>query len=366
MAAITIILIAIIWLRPPKKNEPITEPPDQQETAKQEAEDIEKKEPVKKGKTFELIEIPQEKEYDLTYENKNIKIVFDPEDAIIKHAYVKDTFLNRKEVRLYDLVQPREKNEGALRIKFGSWENEITLSKFTGGKNLYHYERIDNKFIFKCNFKKVSDNTKDEEVIYTVIKTYEFIDDENIFKLDVELFNNKNQTLNFDNSDVNYSIGWGPLLGVESRDKKPNRYIINMFSYFNGKRKVKAPVPSKKAGPGDLFLSSQKEADDTWIASDGHYFASLILPDNKNYRYFYDYRDRDNNNYYCGLSRFTPNSSIKSTFYIYIGPKIGSILKKYNNFKKDDFNIENSHISSLESKIMYGLGNRIGDLLEFI
>lgn len=365
MIVITLVLIGIIWL--PKKNKPVTEPVDNKQATEQNTEDQKIKEPVKKAFNFELVEIPQEKEYDLTYENKNIKIIFDPKDAIIKHAYVKDTFLNREEVRSYDIVQPRDENEGALRLKFGSWENKVALSNLTGGKNIYHYERIGNTFIFKCNFKKINDNTSDEELIYTVIKKYEFIEDENIFKLDIEIFNNKNQTLNFDSSDVNYSIGWGPLLGIDSREKKPNRNIINMFSYFNGKSKAKAWSPSRKeTDRGILFKSVPKEADNGWVSSDGHYFASLILPDNQNYKYFYDYRDMANKNYYCGFSRNTPKSNLKSTFYIYIGPKIGSILKRYDNFKKGDFNIENSHISALENKIMYGIGNIIGKILEFI
>ncbi len=364
MAALTGVLIVVIWLRPPKKAEEITKPVEKEQSVYDKKDETKSdNNSIERSNEYELVEIPQEKDYDLVYENKNIKIEFDPNDAIIKHAYVKDTFLDRDEIKSYELVQPREENEGALRLKFGSWKNDVTLSKLTGGNNIYHYERIGDTFIFKCELKKKSN---DEDIIYTIIKKYEFIEDENIFKLDIEIFNNKNFTLNFDNSEFNYSIGWGPLLGVDSREKKSNKNIINVFSYLKGKNKAKAPVPPKKYKPEDLFKLVPKETDNKWVSSDGHYFASLILPDNQKYQYFFDYREKDKNNYYCGFSRYTPKSNLKSTFYVYIGPKIRSVLKKYNNFQKGNFNIEDSKITALESKIVFGLGNRIGDILELI
>lgn len=379
MAIMTgVLIIMIIFFQKPQKEDNATKSPDKVTTTTTEPKEELKSEEKIPGKSsdYELINITQEKEYDLTFENKNIKVVFSPNDAIIKHAYVKDTFLGRKEIRSYDLVEPRKEDEGALRLKFGSWENEVTLSKITGGNNLYHYERIGDTFIFKCELKKKIDN---EEVIYTIIKKYEFIENDNIFKLDIEIFNNKNYTLNFDNTDISYSIGWGPLLGTESRDKKPSRNIINKFSYAKNKDKV--PVTSlgnsneiliKKGGLfgntkiKNLFTLWNKEADDSWIASDGHYFAALILSDNQNYKYFFDFRDKTNSNYYCGLSRYTSKSNLKSTFYVYIGPKIGSVLKNYNNINKGNFKIENTKISVLEEKIMFGIGNIIGVILEYI
>ncbi len=380
MAIMTGVLIIMIvfFQKPQQKEEKTTKSTETEATTDAKKAELKSEEKVSEKKSdYELINIPQEKEYDLTFENKNIKVVFSPKDAIIKHAYIKDTFLGRKDIKSYDLVEPRKDDEGALRLKFGSWENEVTLSKLTGGSNLYHYERIGNTFIFKCEFKKKVDN---EEVIYTVIKKYEFIEDENVFKLDIEISNNKNYTLNFDNTDISYSIGWGPLLGTETRDIKANKNIINKFSYVKNKDKIKVEslgnneITIKKGqlfGLGDkkekkLFTLWNKEADDGWVASDGHYFAALMLPDNQNYKYFFDFRDKANSNYYCGLARFTSKSNLKSTFYVYIGPKIGSILKKYNNFNKGDFKIEKANINVLEEKIMYGIGNIIGIVLEFI
>ncbi|HPO48848.1 MAG TPA: YidC/Oxa1 family insertase periplasmic-domain containing protein [Spirochaetota bacterium] len=312
---------------------------------------------------FELIETKQSESYDLIYENKNIKVVFDPNDAIIKNFFVKDTFLKRKEVSMYDLVQGEDKN-GSLRLKFGSWENEHTVSSLTGGKNFFNYVREKNVFIFTCSIKK-----KSEDLVYTIIKKYSFIDDENIFKLDIEIKNNKNIPVNFDNSGVAFSIGWGPLLGLQSRtskDQSKNRY--NNISYLSNNKDVKKiDLTNKDLKNNKFFLSKTKEGNDGWIASAEHYFASIIYPDNQNYKYIFDYRDNFNKNFYSGFARDTRDKSVlKSTFYVYCGPKIGSFLKKYDNFEKEDFLIRGSNFSKIEESIMFGLGNLIGIVLNFI
>ncbi|HOV14097.1 MAG TPA: YidC/Oxa1 family insertase periplasmic-domain containing protein, partial [Spirochaetota bacterium] len=312
---------------------------------------------------YELIESKQSEEYDLIFENKNIKVIFNPNDAIIKNFYVKDTFLNRKEVVMYDLVQGDE-NNGALRLKFGSWENEHTISSLTGGNNFFNYKREKDTFIFNCSFRK-----KDSDIIYTITKKYTFIDDENIFKLDVEISNNKNIPIVFDNSGLAFSIGWGPLLGLQSRiskDQSKNRY--NTFLYLKNDKKVeKIDLNNGNVKNNRFFYSKVKEGSDGWIASSEHYFATAIYPDNQNYRYLFDYRDNINKNFFSGLARDTKDKSIlKSVFYIYAGPKIGSFLKKYDNFEKNDFVIKDAKFSKIEESIMFGLGNIIGLVLKFI
>jgi len=312
---------------------------------------------------FDIVGTKQTEKYDLIFENKNIKVIFNPNDAIIQNFYVKDTFLNRKDIQMYDLVQGDEKN-GALRIKFGSWENEKTISSLTGGKDLFNYKREDDKFIFSITLKK-----KDSDVLYTITKVYTFLEDENIFKLDIDISNNKNLPINFDNSGVAFSIAWGPLLGLQSRvsrDQAKNRY--NTFAYYKNDKKVeKIDINNKNIKNNRYFYSMSKDGNDGWVSSSEHYFAAIIYPDNQNYRYIFDYRDTQNKNYYSGLARDTKDKSIlKSTFYIYVGPKIGSFLKKYNNFEKDNFFLKDTKISKIEEPIMFGLGNLIGIFLKFI
>lgn len=367
MAVISVFFILYLWIIQPRllKNQNVEQQIVQEETENQ--KDIYLEEKPGQFKTisndYEIISSSQSKSYDLIYENKNIKIEFDPKDAVIKHAWVKDTFLQREKHTLYDLVQG-EKGEGALQVKLGSWENEVTLGNIAGGKNLYNYQRVGDSFIFSIKFRD-----KKNDITYTIEKKYTFIDNENLFKLDINIFNNKNASLSFDNSDIAYSIGWGPLLGIESRDKKSNKRQINTISYFNGKKIINISEKHKifkTNGSTTEFAEKFREGDESWIASNGHYFAALIYPDNQNYKYFFDYREKEKKNVYCGFSRTTNKSRINSTFYIYLGPKINSILKKYNTFVKDDFMVEKSNISKLDGKIIFGIGNIIGVMLEWI
>ena len=160
------------------------------------------------------------------------------------------------------------------------------------------------------------------------------------------------------------------MLGIESRKEKVDKRQKNLFSYFNGKKIIEIQSNNKifkQNGEKTLFTTKYKEGDNSWVASSGHYFASLIYPDDQNYKYFFDYRDKENKNFYCGFSRNTNNSQLKSTFYIYIGPKIGSILKEYDNFKTDSFYLENIPKVRNKGMILIGdIGDGIGWLLEFI
>ena len=312
---------------------------------------------------YELIETEQVTNDDLIFENQNIKVEFTPNDALIKHAWIKDTFLSERKNNSYDIVQGN-KNSGALRLKLGSWENEKTLRNLTNGNNLYNFKRVGDSFIFSCKFKK-----KNDSLIYTIVKRFTFLDDENIFKLDVELFNNKNKAINFDSTDIAYSLGWGPLLGIDSRKAHVDKRLRNIFTYLNEKKIVKINGKGKlfkKDSAVKGFATKYREGNESWIASNGHYFASIIYPDNQNYKYFFDYRDKENKNFYCGLSRNTNNSNLKSTYYVYIGPKINSVLKKYDNFQREKFNLSNSNISRIDEKIIFGIGNVIGHILNFI
>ena len=153
MMILGLFFIIYIWFFNPKKEDAQVN----YETAKQEEVIVAKTNKNNKIKDtsnqYELIDIPQNKKYDLIFENNNIKIEFDPHDAVIKHAWIKDTFLKREDTKLYDIVQS-ENQQGALRLKLGSWENEKTLYELTGGKNLYNYKRDGDTFTFICKFKK--------------------------------------------------------------------------------------------------------------------------------------------------------------------------------------------------------------------
>jgi len=313
-----------------------------------------------KNYLFTLIETEQTEDYDLTFENNNIRVVFNPYNAVITNAIVKDTFLNRANINEYDLVQARkDSDEGALKLKFGSWENDITLSQLTGGKDFYNYKREGNNFIFFCKIQK---NGTDE--IYSITKRYEFLDDENIFKFTVDISNENNIPIVFDNSGLAFSIGWGPLLGVYSRGYNSSNIDLkrdaqyNMFLYQKDNKLELVQPKSKLIRSGkNNFATKTKEGGDGWVGGVEHYFANIIIPaDNENYKYFFDYRDMSNANFYTGLSRDTKiKSKLTSTFYIYIGPKSRQVTKRYDNFNSGNFKLNDTRLSKLDESKFFGI-----------
>jgi YidC/Oxa1 family membrane protein insertase len=337
MVAIAAIFIIVLLVKPNiLQNNTVTTIPTTTTSIK--TDQSEDKKIQNSNSEYEFIEIKQEKTDPLIYENVNYKIVLDPKDAIIKNAYIKVN-----ETNSVDLVQGNE-NLGALEFKFGSWNNNITISKLIGTNAYYNYSRDGDKFTFICKFKN-----KTENIIYTVKKTFTFFDKENVFRLDIDVSNDKNKAIKFDESGIAFSLGWGPLLGLDSKEKNYNP-IYDHFAFFNGKKSVNIPINDKKIKDNKNFYITNKNGSDTWIASNDHFFISFLYPDNQNYKYFYDYRDTVNKNYYCGLSRDTSEkSNLSSQFFIYVGPKENSILTKYNKLSDNSVNLQQANFQQIKN-----------------
>lgn len=101
-----------------------------------------------------------------------------------------------------------------------------------------------------------------------------------------------------------------------------------------------------------------------WVAADSQYFTALILPDKGTYTGFYDYRKENEKKVYTGFSRPGGMSQYKSSFYIYVGPKINNFLSKYEDV--ESFQLQETNITKIEDKILWGLGNIIGGVLAVI
>lgn len=302
------------------------------------------------NESYEII-FPKENQVDeeIIYENKNLKIIFSKHDAIIKHAYLKYNFSGKEEQ--IDLVHPVQENDGALRIKFGKWDNDLTLEKLTGGTNYYSYN-LENKdrYIFECKIKE-----KKSGKIYTIKKIYQFYENEYYFDLEIEIFNDKNEPIKFDKNENVFSIGWGPFFGINSRNQEENRALIDTFSFFNGTELKDIKLEKNNL----LYTEIERKSSKNWISINTHYFAVVLYPKDKNISFFADSRDYKNKNYYCGFTRSSDEKIINSQTRVYLLPKSPRILSKYEEFKKDGIIIK----SLLEKPIMFGLGNIIERIL---
>lgn len=305
----------------------------------------------------------------LIYENENIKVIFDENDAVIKNLYIKDSYItNKKQYKKYNLdnITGREPNDivqvnkeinnhsagtGALKLKFGNWfsndkNGDMTLKNMTGEDKYHHtFDSETNTHIFTARIQKVEEESGKAGTIYTVIKKFKFYDDSNIVKFDVEITSdsqNSQEVIDFDpNSEYVYSIGWGPGIGVDTKfqsyEQKRRQYS---FSYLeNSKLKFINNKSKKIVDKNTKFGSFSKDYSTKWVASNGHYFASVLYPEDKfkKYDFFFDYSEQNsaekNAKYtadvYCGISELKENENkIATSYYLYAGPKIRKYVKE--------------------------------------
>ncbi|HOJ62813.1 MAG TPA: YidC/Oxa1 family insertase periplasmic-domain containing protein [Spirochaetota bacterium] len=342
--SILFMVINIYFYMTTPKKEAVTE-----NTIKE--KEVEDKE-IKTIKKIDKFIIINKKEYkeNIFYENENLKIEFDQNDALVKSVFIKK-YSNT------DLINSTN-NFGSLKLKFGSWKNGIELKDLTGGDNFYNFEQQGNSYIFSCELKDLNNDN-----IYIIKKIYTFDDKEYIFKLNIEISNKNGIPLNFDNSGVAYSIAWQSKFQNNVINKQNRKY--NYYSFFNGKKVIKVLENSDIIKKSNNRVAEIKTTGvETWLAKEDRYFTTIMLPDYQNYNYFFDYSDIET--YSCGFSRITDKSILKSTFYIYNGPKLRSILKKYNNYSNENFEIKNSNLSKIVQPIMFWIGDGIGFIINII
>ncbi len=296
----------------------------------------------------------------LTYQNDNLRVLFSDKGAFIKDVYINDRFLGRDGNTEHHILEGTEE-DGGLILKMGAWNTGYTLKQILNNNDYFKLERAGNQFIFINNF--INNNTQS---VYTIKKIYTFYENDFVFKLDLEITNSLNEEMKFDNSNSSFSIGWGPTLGIvgEKHDKRQK----NLLSYYNGKKIIDIAHKNRRLFPNNSRFNDSVSVDaGGWVVSNGHYFASAIIPDSQRYRYFFDYREMENNRYFTGLTRDVSRSSVNSSFRIYIGPKVSSVLRPYNNNRQmGDINLIGSGINKLERMILFGIGNVIGKGLSFI
>lgn len=305
---------------------------------------------------FEVIDPDYSSDFVTIYENEKIKIQFNRKNGSIEKAWVKKGNEN------YLILDSNDSLSG-FTIKLGSWLTGKSIYSLTGGKEIYNLKIEDNIFIFSIKFKDPINSIE-----YLVEKKFTFYPDEFIFKLDLVLSNNKNIPFNFDSESKAFSIGWGPTIGVKSTSNNKRAPNYDVYGYLLSEKYIKLDEKNKIFKENEkLYAEFPKMVKDKWIVANSHYYAAVMIPiDNADYFYFIDYRNIKNDQSYMGISKKTENSVIKSSFAMYLGPKLSSELKKYNDFSSDTLSLTETNLTKLDDKIMFGLGNAIGSLLKLI
>ncbi|MBP5706978.1 MAG: YidC/Oxa1 family insertase periplasmic-domain containing protein, partial [Spirochaetales bacterium] len=294
---------------------------------------------------------------DLIWDNGKIHVEFTPYGGEIKQAVIING--NRNAKADAKLIEPNMQH-GAFRMKLGSWADGKTIEELTNGDNYFNLSRSGNDFVFTCRlYDKVRDTT------YTIVKTYTMIPDENIFRLRIDLSNGKNEENKFDQTSVAYSLGWGQSLN-QSGDKFNKQY--DHYAYYDGKKMRRVDMNSKffRDSPIPNYTVKSKVSADRWFARNDRYFSVLILPDTQSYNYFFDYSQAKDNEFYGGFEHITKKSVISADYYVYMGPQLKSVIKKYDNYYSGDIGISDSQFSKSVRPILWGVGNLMGMFLNLL
>ncbi len=209
-----------------------------------------------------------------------------------------------------------EKNR-AFALSFG--DNKAPIIS-----DLFAAKRIDDYTIgFYRTFNTTDDSGIERE--FTLAKTYSFLPDEYMFKLEVNIYgaDGKPAVLNVDG--LSYSLRTSPQIGPHF-DPKQNRYEYRRFMAYTKNGKVK----NTSLGNNQF---KEFDKDFSWAGAAGKYFEILAIPssiDTVESLHYSTAVDSGYANAQIILSRKPVSTDTTDTYYIYAGPRDEKNLVKYN------------------------------------
>ena len=205
----------------------------------------------------------------------------------------------------------------AFAISFGDSSSPII-------NDLFSAKQIDDYTIgFYRTFSTKDDLGNERE--FTLAKTYSFLPDEYMFKLDVNIYGADGKTANLNVDGIAYSLRTSPQIGPHF-DPKQNRYESRRFMAYTRNGKVK----STTLGNNQLKAFDK---DFSWTGAAGKYFEILAIPsslDSMESLHYSTAVDSGYANAQVILSRKPVSTDTTDTYYIYAGPRDEKNLVKYN------------------------------------
>lgn len=285
----------------------------------------EKDVPVKN--LFEAVKDENLKEEEFVIENEKVKVVFTNKGGDIVSFELKEHKDSETDQFIQMADNISEKNR-AFSVALGGSDKEII-------NDLFAARKIDDNTIgfFK---EYVTTNKDGSSGKFTLVKTYYFKPEENVFKLDIVIDAGENfQGLNLEGAS--YSLRTSPQIGP-NYDPKMDRYENRQFISYNGKKKKKIVLGTNQV--------KAYEKDWKWVSMAGKYFEILTYPENKDSildRVVYTSKgiNKDENNAQIVISRKPVESSgCSDSFYIYVGPRNEKELRVYNLAQNNGWNLE--------------------------
>ena len=285
-------------------------------------------------------------EQTFTIETDKVRAVFTNRGGDIISYELKE-HLDRDTGRGVEMVNNVSEINRAFAVSFGGVDSPIV-------NDVFFVKIIDDRTIgFYREFtRKNADGTEGK---FTFVKTYSFKDGDYMFKLDIAIDGGENFR-GLDTNGAAYSLRTAPQIGPKYNAK--DRYDIREFIAFDGDKK---------------FTPKAKKARDwEWIASAGKYFEILVdpadsVPVSGSLKLVSPVKNGTSDNQAIFSRDGVSSGEVRDSYFIYIGPRSESELKKYISDSKNAWGIsvsDNKHYN--ESLPTSGILNWIEIVLKFI
>lgn len=234
-----------------------------------------------------------------------------------------------REILAVEMVDNVTDTNRALGLTFGDSNQLIRNEIF----NVKFFEDNPYKIGFFSTYEMKDDSGNPKN--FTLFKTYTFNDDEYVFRLDI----NVSSKGGFGIGGNSYTIRTSPQIGPFF-DQENNRYDVRQYVALNGgSKKVKK----------DLEAKTYDKAYD-WAGVAGKYFTMLIKPATVSTMQPKTVTSVANQGSYKNSQLFLyrdeiTEDEVRDTYYVYIGPRSESELKKYNKIEDNKWKLSEAKLN---------------------
>ena len=278
---------------------------------------------------------------DIDVSTNKFDITFSTSGAVISSLILKDH-------EDYNINQPIEMVNNidesylAFNLSFDDKYRDFITDNF-------HYENKGNGiYEFYRDFqKKNSDGTLGES--FRVIKTYTFLEDEYMFKIDISVINSPYRS---------YALSFGPDIGPTFEKLDNRNEYRKYYSYADGKRS------NHKLKNDSETISNQVN----WASINGKYFSLIAIPENRISSITWNKNSVDSYDFSSEMhiSNSITTNNTSDSFYIYAGPKKTDIMNSYNKAEENGFGLSEVKLSEvIDSASIPGLG-WLSNILKYI
>ena len=248
-----------------------------------------------------------------TYANNTLRVVFSPMGGSITSFELRE---HRDGDDPVNMIFRGASERQAFDIQFGALGAEPLSTLF-----YFHPSNDPNVIEFRRQFYVVGS----EDAPFTLRKVYHFYPGEYLFELEIHLENSINDYIPLDFEGYAYTLWFGPQIGPVFRVLDNRNEYRRYYRFADGRRRT---VNLNRAD------ASVIEDRVEWVAIVGKYFTAIAAPGAGDYRV--TVADSAIEGLpaasHISIARPTIRSSINvDTYRFYLGPKVRSVLTRYND-----------------------------------